>query len=207
MEDITFDNLNTTKEQIVGDYKCTISETKIYKRIDIEYLSIGTPSSKYGLITQIMHPKVILYLPEDLFLDPSKRLTLVIRRLRVVDECLQFYEFELYENDNLVLKRKPIAFSSTYCQVNKYEDEVRAAPEVRAMPNNNACFNPIITPEGKMVCPECRSIEGGTRRIIIHTYKCSLKGQYPCKKGGTRRKSHKKNFRKKHTKKYTKTRF
>ena len=39
---------------------------------------------------------------------------------------------------------------------------------------SNQCFTPLERTDGKMVCPSCGAVEGGTRRFISHNWTCKF---------------------------------
>ncbi len=85
-------------------------------------------------------------------------------------------------------------------------DKIKNLPFPKKTVQNNKgreieCFEASMI-DGKYFCPECNSKEGGTSRIITHTWNCSNKGKEYCQrlqKGGKKKTMKRKN--KKHSKK------
>jgi hypothetical protein len=46
--------------------------------------------------------------------------------------------------------------------------------------SDTPCFEPVITGDGKMQCPACKMVEGGSSRIISHRYDCMFKKLPAC---------------------------
>ena len=58
---------------------------------------------------------------------------------------------------------------------------------------------------GKYVCPECKAVEGGSKRIITHNFNCKNKGKEYCQQGAKRSRTKKSKRSKSRSKKARKT--
>lgn len=61
---------------------------------------------------------------------------------------------------------------------------------------NGPCYNAEVNESNKFRCPECKTAEAGTLRVITHNYNCSNKGKHYCQNkngvlGGSTRKARK----------------
>jgi hypothetical protein len=77
----------------------------------------------------------------------------------------------------------------------KYHEEMRAHQKEMARLNSlrkagiEDCFEAGLTADNKYQCPLCKSIEGGTLRIITHPFSCPNRSKKICQqiKGGRRK--------------------
>ena len=61
-----------------------------------------------------------------------------------------------------------------------YENKAAAKAKAEAQAKAQRCYVAEVMPDGKLGCPVCEQVEGGTLRIITHTFKCSNKGKPYC---------------------------
>ena len=64
------------------------------------------------------------------------------------------------------------------------------APTSKPVASNSGCYDALLE-GGKYVCPACKSVEGGSLRIISHRWDCPKNRHEYCqkKKGGNRRRA------------------
>ncbi len=70
-----------------------------------------------------------------------------------------------------------------------YETRLHAEEEAKAYAKAQPCYVAEVMPDGKLQCPLCKKVEGGTSRIITHVYNCQNNTKPYCRdnKGGRRR--------------------
>ena len=61
-----------------------------------------------------------------------------------------------------------------------YENKEAAKAKAEAQAKAQRCYVPEVMSDGKLQCPVCKQVEGGTLRIITHKYQCLYNGKPYC---------------------------
>ncbi len=133
----------------------------------------------------------------------SKTINVIKANDLVVDKCYRCLNDGKYMGKYITVEKK----GSIHDPYNIYifkngsiDNDKHVFSELDCNDNSNAdkiCYDPNILENGKYQCSICKSVEGGTERIISHNYNCPNKGKKYCGQlGGRKNRKSTKNNRK-----------